>query len=207
MTRQRVYDPHPAASAYSPVAIGRRFLAAPPGVQIDPGSRIPLVLVRGGFGSGEHETTESCLDVLGDGLELDDVEVLDFGSGTGVLSIAALALGARSAVCVEIDAAAVENARHNCQLNGVAERVEHVTGSLEQLRPGRFDLTLANVYGDVLLRYAEGLCGRTRPGGTVVLSGVLWEDNYAVRRAYSARGCRLVDNRMLEEFSTLVFER
>lgn len=208
MTRApSAYAPHPAASAYRPVAVGERFLVVPPGVEVPPGDRIPLVLVRGGFGSGEHETTASCLDALAEWPSLRGADVLDFGSGTGVLAIAACKLGARSVACVEIDPAAVANARHNCGLNGMAGRVTHVTGSLERLGPGRFDLTLANVQADVLLRYTDGLCARTQPGGGLVLSGVLWEHGYDVRRAYERCGCEVVRNLMLEVWSTLVLRR
>ena len=135
------------------------------------------------------------------------VRLLDLGSGTGILAIAALKLGAAHAVCLDIDARAVETANDNCLLNGLAGRVTHVTGTLEAVTAGDFDLILANIYGDILLELACPLTRKLRTGGRLLLSGILWEYNYDVRLAYQNQGCRVVKNRLLEEFSSILLEK
>ena len=105
-----------------PLLIGTRLRIVAPGTPPAADGRVDVVLTRGAFGSGEHETTASCLEML-EGLEgIRGATVLDLGSGTGVLAIAALELGAGHAVCVDIDPASVATARRNCELNGGLER-------------------------------------------------------------------------------------
>jgi ribosomal protein L11 methyltransferase len=75
------------------------------------------------------------------------------------------------------------------------------------VKEDHFDLVLANLYGDLLLDLAEGLVARTRQGGTILLSGMLWEYNFVVRERFQRLGCELLENHMLEEFSTALFRR
>jgi len=187
--------------------VGRTFRLVAPDRPAAAGGRLDLVLARGAFGSGEHETTESCLEALEDLPEVREARLLDLGSGTGVLALAALRLGARHAVCVDVSPAAVEVTRRNLAANGVADRAEVRLGGLEAAGDAPFDLVLANVYADVLLDVAPGLVRRTRPGGLLLLSGILWEANYDVRRAYELLGCEVTDNRLLEEYSTVSLRR
>jgi ribosomal protein L11 methyltransferase len=168
---------------------------------------IELVIGRGAFGSGEHETTASCLEELARLPAVAGARVLDLGSGTGILAIAALKLGAAGATCVDLDSRAVASARRNCELNGVADRVRHVHGTLADVGHDTFDLVLANIYGDILLSEAEELVARLSSGGTMILSGILWEEAFDVERRYLALGCRLVRQRMLGEYCTMLFSR
>ena len=169
--------------------------------------RINLVMHRGAFGSGEHQTTSSCLEVMENMAELDAARILDLGSGTGILAIAALKLGAKDAVCVDIEAQAVETARVNCALNGLEGRVTHMTGTLDEVNESDFDVILANIYGDILIDIAESLSSKLRRGGMLLLSGILWEYNFDVRQAYERQGCQVMKNRMLDEFSTVLLKK
>ncbi len=192
---------------YSPFNIGNRFRIAPPEA-IESKDRIDLVIAKGAFGSGEHETTASCLEILETLPGIGNARLLDLGSGTGILTLAALKLGAKSGVCIDISPDAVRTCRINCEHNGVEDRVRHVTGSLATLDAGEtFDLLIANIYGDLLLDLAEGLVERARPGAYLLLSGMLWEYNFEVRKKYGDLGCTVVENRMLEEFSTVLLRR
>lgn len=168
---------------------------------------IDLVIAAGAFGSGEHETTASCLEVLANVLPLDGARVLDLGSGTGILAIAAVKRGAATAVCVDPDPAAVRTCRLNCELNGVDGRVRHVLGSLESIRSGAFDLVLANLYGDILLNCSRRLAGLAAPGAHLLLSGILYEDGFEVRRRFTALGCTPLRYRMLDTFTTILFRK
>jgi ribosomal protein L11 methyltransferase len=192
---------------YQPFNIGSKFRITPPGTPATNDDRIDLIMKRGAFGSGEHETTESCLELLGKFPVISGSRVLDLGSGTGLLAIAALQLGARHATCVDIEPKAVETAETNCRLNGLEDRVTHVTGILDAVRERDFDIILANIYGDILLDLAESLSTKLRPGGTLLLSGILWEYNFDVRQAYERGGCKVVRNLMLDEFSTILMHK
>lgn len=164
-------------------------------------------MARGAFGSGEHETTASCLELLTRMPELREGRVLDLGSGTGILAIAALKLGARFALCVDNDPAAVRTGELNCELNGVSGQVEHLCGTIDQVVADSFNLILANLYGDILLAVAELLVSKAGPGAALLLSGILQEDGFDVRRRYQQLGCSVVSNRMLEEFTTLLLRK
>lgn len=165
-----------------------------------------LLLRRGAFGSGEHETTASCLEVLAALAPLDGAAVLDLGCGTGVLALAALRFGAARAICVDIDPRAALLAATNSRVNDFSGRVWSLAGEVTALARIRFDLITANVPAEVLLGQAEALVQRTVPGGWLVLSGVLWEEAYDVRRRFLRLGCRCCRERWLEEYCTLLLQ-
>lgn len=188
------------------INIGQKLTILPPGDEV-PAGRIPLYMERGAFGSGEHETTRNCLEII-EQIEINsNSKVLDLGSGTGILGIATLLFGADRVWCVDIEQAAINSCKRNSCLNQVDTQIEHCCGTLECLKENDFDLGLANIYGDILLQVADDLATRIRPGGQLVLSGVLWEYNFDVRNRYQQRGYKLLENRMHSEFSTLLLQR
>lgn len=189
------------------IEIGKQFRIIHPEAAAPEDSRINLLIAKGAFGSGEHETTVSCLEILEELPDIHDKSLLDLGSGTGILAIAALKLGAPTAVCIDISPDAVRTCQENCERNGVNDRVRHVTGTLATLSTEKFDLILANIYGDLLLDLAEDLVKAVKPGGRLLLSGMLWEYNFDVRKVYQKLDCEVLRNRMLEEFSTLLLRR
>ena len=169
--------------------------------------RIPIILAHGAaFGSGEHETTASCLEEM-EGLPgVAGADVLDLGCGTGVLTIAAAKLGARRVVAVDPSPEAVEVTRTSVRLNGVESLVRIVNGEVGAVRGETFDLVLANIYADVLLAVARDLASLVRPGGTLIMSGVNYEDAFDVKLAYTKAGLRLAKSRALGNYGTFVFE-
>jgi ribosomal protein L11 methyltransferase len=108
---------------------------------------------------------------------------------------------------VDIDPKAIGTCERNCTLNGVSRRAELVCGEIEQLAADPFELALANMFGDVLLVVAEALVTRTRPGGTLLLSGILFEHDFEVRRRFASLGCTVLCHRMMEEFTTVLLRR
>lgn len=134
---------------------------APLVIQLDPGLA---------FGTGTHPTTQLCLRWLVKHAPLDDLTVLDYGCGSGILAIAAARLGAKTTTAVDIDPVAVEATRANARANAVQlERCCHV----DALSGERFDLVLANILAAPLRLLAPMLAGRTKPGGRLILSGIL----------------------------------
>jgi len=190
---------------------GNRFLIRreddPPDAR-DAADRIPIILAHGAaFGSGEHETTASCLEELERLPGVEGADVLDLGCGTGVLAIAAAKLGARRVVAVDPSPEAVEVTRASARLNGVERRVTTVAGEVGSVRGESFDLILANVYADILLAIARELAPLVRAPGTLIMSGVNYDDAFDVKLAYTKAGLRLVRSRALENYGTFIFER
>ncbi len=192
---------------YPPFNIGSKFRIVPPDHSFATDGRIDLVMRRGAFGSGEHETTASCLEILESLPEIKGAQILDLGSGTGILAIATLKLDAAHVVCVDIEPKAVETAQTNFQLNGLVDQVTHITGTLDAVQKYDFDLILANIYGDILLDLVDSLTFKLKPGGALLLSGILWEYNFDVRQAYEKRGCEVIRNSILDEFSTILLRK
>ncbi len=183
--------------------IGRRWAVISPG-ETPPRDRTPLVIQRGAFGSGEHETTLTCLEELEGMGNLMGKRVLDLGCGTGILAIAAALKGAHPVVAVDIDPRAVEVTRKNARLNNL--ELEIGLGSIEKA-PGPFHLIMANIQGDILMDLAPVMVTRLSPGGTLLLSGVAFHENYQVLVTFKHLGCRLLKNRFMEEYTTLVMEK
>jgi ribosomal protein L11 methyltransferase len=148
--------------------VGRGFHATSPKTSPDPCIRIQPST---GFGTGHHATTRLMLKAL-QNLPLDNRTVLDIGCGSGVLAIAAIKLGARSAVGVDIDPDALENARENVELNGEGERIRFEESDFREISAGA-DVVLANLTGALLERSAEQLAQLVVPGGSLVVSGFM----------------------------------
>lgn len=192
---------------YQPFEIGKQFLIVPPNISLLDSGRIQLIMERGAFGSGEHETTMSCLEILETLPPVKNLKILDLGSGTGILSIATLLLNSGHAWCVDIENVAVKSCQRNCQLNKIDNDITHICGTLDQLEEGNFSLVLANIYGDILLDVAAGLVNKAASGAFLLLSGILWEYNFEVRKKYQELGCTLIKNRLLDEFSTVLLQK
>lgn len=134
------------------------------------------------FGTGTHPTTALCLEWL-DGAELDGKTVLDYGCGSGVLAIAALKLGAVSAAAVDIDPQAVTATLDNAQRNGVADRLTVSTVANMDATPA--DIVLANILAEPLEALAPVLTALVKPGGSIVLSGLLTHQAPRVAAQYA----------------------
>lgn len=138
------------------------------------------------FGTGYHESTRLVLQMLPDCVE-PGARVLDAGTGTGILTIAALKLGAGSAIAFDIDPWAAENAQENFARNGVADRVTFRQGSMDVVPERDFDLILANIHRRVLLEMLPAFREKVRPEGYVLLSGLLREEREVMLEAAAAQ--------------------
>jgi len=186
--------------------IGKRFLVARVSDETAGDGRLPIILAHGrAFGSGEHETTRSCLEALEELPLRPCGRVLDLGSGTGILAVAAARLGAQHVIALDPSPEAIRTTLTTVRLNGVSGTVAPVQGEIGALRNTRFDLILANLYGDVLLPIVSEIAALLAPGGYVVASGIQYADAYDLKTGFARAGCPLLKERYLEEYSTLIF--
>ena len=192
---------------FSPFRVGH-FIILPEGDPVPPEGGIPLIMgKKGAFGSGEHETTASCLEELERLPGIAGMRCLDLGSGTGILAIAAARLGAGKVVAIDIAAAAAASCAANVRLNGMEDHVLPVCGELGCLRERDFDLIMANIYADIHLALAGEMVARTRPGGFLLLSGIPVQDNFDIQLRFRREGCELMDSRFMEEYVTFLFRK
>jgi len=137
-----------------------------------------------GFGTGHHATTRLCLAALQE-IDLTNAFVLDVGTGSGVLAIAANRLGASRALGIDSDPDAIQSARENLALNPDARHVELEVADLIAFELPRADVVTGNLTGALLVRSAASLLGAVRPGGTLILSGLLTHERDDVCRAFA----------------------
>lgn len=193
---------------FEAVQIGERLMVAPSWrlpekkegrvvIQIDPGMA---------FGTGTHETTRLCLEAIE--RHWRGRSLLDVGTGTGILAIAAALLepGSR-VVAIEIDPQAVEVARENLATNGVLGSVELLEGQPGLLAGEEFDVVVANLTAEVIIDLVEDLERRIATGGYLILSGILGELAQDVENALAGSGLKITERRVAGEWSALVAER
>ncbi len=124
------------------------------------------------FGTGHHETTRLCIEVIEKAVQRGDVKnMLDVGCGSGILSITALKLGVRDVTGFDMDPIAVEESRKNAEKNGVLDKINFFCGYIQSAR-GNYDLIVANVYVEPILIMKEEFMAKLSPGGTLIVSGI-----------------------------------
>jgi ribosomal protein L11 methyltransferase len=169
---------------FKPMRFGRRLWVCSTGQAPPAPDALCLTLDPGlAFGTGTHPTTGLCLEWL-DGQDLRGASVIDYGCGSGILAIAAIMLGARSAHAVDVDPQALTATRENARKNKV-EAAVHCCYP-EQLGAVAADILIANILAKPLVALAPGMAARVRPGGQLVLSGILAEQTGDVRRAFAS---------------------
>ena len=168
------------------------------------GDAVELVLDPGmAFGTGLHPTTQQCLEALST-LPLEGKSVLDVGTGSGILAIAAAKRGASPVVAVDTDTLAVDAARENAVANGVAIPVG--IGSAADV-PGRFEVVIANIVSPVLQRIAPHLAARLASGGTLLLAGISAPAEAATRQAFARARLEVLDRTERDDWVALALRR
>jgi ribosomal protein L11 methyltransferase len=177
------------------------------------------------FGTGLHPTTRLCLQALEENVWPGSA-VLDVGTGSGILSIAAAKLGAGSVLALDADAVAVRTARENVERNDVADRVSvrqatlpgtdlqrwipshwAANGSLDLLETGRYDLVLVNILARVIVGMAQAIAERISSKGSVIVAGLVESQERDVARAFEAQSLRVVGRSQEEDWICLVAQR
>lgn len=170
------------------------------------GEKVLLIDSNMAFGTGEHETTAMCVELLQKHMRAGDT-VIDVGCGSGILGISALLLGAGRAVMTDIDYVAVQSAKHNAEMNGVADRAEVSLANLLESTPATGRTVLANITAEVLLSLAGDIPRHLERGGRLILSGIIHSRLDAVVRAFEAQRLSLVERKARGEWNALVFGR
>lgn len=180
---------------YKPIEIGERLLVCPSWEKAEDTGRVTLSLDPGmAFGSGSHQTTGMCLEFI-EGLDVSGMSVADLGCGSGILSIAALLLGAKRAVAVDIDPIVEDVVRENAELNGIGGEYTVFTGNVladgeakERVAAEKYDLVLANIVASViipLVPFARQIVGEN---GLFVTSGIISDREQEVCEALGKNG-------------------
>lgn len=212
---------------YQPIPIGKRLIIVPAWLESPDVSRISIRIDPGmAFGTGTHPTTQLCLEMIEEQFcaerpqTTDDgpssvvrrpSSILDVGCGSGILSVAALKLGADFALGVDIDEASVKASRENANANGIpADQFAIGLGSVTEVLAGRFQvrnapLVLANILAPIIIRlFGLGLAELVSPGGALILSGVLAEQTEGVISSVEEYGLKLVEKRQIGDWVALL---
>ena len=190
---------------FQPMKFGDQLWIVPTGMEIPlDENNIEIRLDPGlAFGTGTHPTTALCLEWL-DGQNVTGKRVVDYGCGSGILGIAAALKGAERVVCVDNDPQALEATADNAARNGVADRIQCLAP--EAYSENSADFILANILAGPLVELAPMLLGSVKPGGTIVLSGILEEQAEMVINAYQV-DCHHVCRHELDGWVRLTIQR
>jgi ribosomal protein L11 methyltransferase len=189
-----------------PVSVGRlRILSATSDPPAPSGPALPPLVIQPstGFGTGHHASTRLCLAAL-QTIDLHSRLVLDVGTGSGILAIAAGVLGAAKAVGIDDDPDALRAARDNVSLNSAARQVSIEFGDLTRGTLPAADVVVANLTGTLLQQAADTLLGAVADGGFLIVSGMLREERDAVAAAF--RHLRLIREEAEDEWVALMFQ-
>lgn len=202
---------------YQPIPIGTRLMILPAWMDLSDQTRIGIKIDPGmAFGTGAHPSTQMCLDLLETVFDKRPAtpSVIDVGCGSGILSVAALKLGAQFALGVDIDEAAIVNSRENAENNGVdSEAFQLGVGSVEDVRGGKFSissapLVLANILAPILIRLFEaGMAELIEPGGYIILAGILEHQADDVIKTAQEHGLRLTGRRQINDWVALLCQK
>jgi len=218
---------------YKPIPIGKRLIIVPVWLDSPEPERIPIKIDPGmAFGTGTHPTTQLSLELIEktifdiresgignceSGIHSPNndsqITMIDVGCGSGILSIAALRLGAQTALGVDIDIESVRNSRENADKNNIGEEFIIGQGSVTEVLEGKFPfkrapLVVANILAPIIIRLlGDGLADLVELGGTVILSGILREQAESVIEAAQAKGLVLSEQKQMGDWVALLLAK
>ncbi|MBS4199723.1 50S ribosomal protein L11 methyltransferase [Bacillus sp. FJAT-49732] len=194
---------------YHPVKISETFTIVPTWedyqrvnsdeliIELDPGMA---------FGTGTHPTTVMCIQALEKTVQKGQ-NVIDVGTGSGVLSIASALLGAKHVLALDLDEVAIEAAKQNIEINHVSELIEVRQGNLLEGIESKTDIIVANILADVIIRFTDDAASIVKQGGYFITSGIIQPKKIEVKEAIMAAGFEIVETLMMEDWVAFIAKR
>jgi ribosomal protein L11 methyltransferase len=212
---------------YKPIRIGKRLVIVPAWLDPPEPGRVSIKIDPGmAFGTGTHPTTQLCLELIekafddrrpengkNDPRSAPQMTMIDVGCGSGILSIAALKLGAAVALGVDIDPESIRNSRENADINEIGHEFILGVGSAKEILDGKFAIrkapvVVANILAPVIIRlFDSGLADLMEPDGILILSGILQEQGQSVIDAVQGKGLRVQDKLQMGDWVALAVSR
>lgn len=191
---------------FRPIHLGA-IVVVPEWIDYAPAPHEHVVLLDSNmaFGTGEHETTSMCVELMQEYITPESV-CIDVGCGSGILGISAIKLGAAKAYLTDIDPIAVESSLHNSKLNGVAERTVVAHSNLLENTDVQGDVMMANITGEVLKMLAPSIPKNLKKDGVLILSGIIESRLEMVKAAYEEVGMQVIFERRKGEWFALVLK-
>ena len=178
---------------YKPLEIGEKLAIVPEWEAYDNDKRIVIKINPGmAFGTGTHESTYMCLELLERYVKKDD-EIFDIGCGSGILAIAALKLGAKRALAVDIDDKCIDASHENADLNSLEDKMDIKKGNLLDVVKGRADLIVSNIIAEIIVDEIKNLKNHMDKGGIFITSGIIKERRQMVIDALEESGFEIID--------------
>lgn len=192
---------------FRPIHLGK-IVVVPEWIEYTPQPDEKIILLDSNmaFGTGEHETTSLCVELMQDYLAPDSV-CIDVGCGSGILGISAIKLGARKAYLTDIDMVAVRSATHNSKLNGTDAQTVVAHSNLLENADVVADVMFANITGEILCMLAPSIPKNLKEEGVLILSGIIESRLEMVKEAYRAVGMRVIRQERKGEWFALVLKR
>ncbi len=152
------------------------------------------------FGTGHNETTQLVLELMCDFSDTQDKYVLDYGCGTGVLAIAAIKLGQKKAIAIDIDKDSIENAKEYFKINKVTDSIKLYKKDIFEVKNKNFDIIYANILRNVIERNLGEIYSKLKPGGKLFISGVLADEESQISDSLKKNNFRIIDKRFKSEW-------
>jgi len=194
---------------YKPVKITNRITISPSWeeYQAENNDEIVIELDPGmAFGTGTHPTTVLCIQALEKVVQPGD-EVIDVGCGSGVLSIAAVRLGAKKVLAFDLDEVAVKVTKENIKMNGLSTQVEVKQNNLLDHVQGQYDLVVANILAEVILRFVDQAYQTVKPGGYFLTSGIIGQKKDEVKESLVKHGFTIVETLLMEDWVAFIAKK
>jgi len=204
---------------YKPILIGERLVILPAWMDSAEPNRVAIKIDPGmAFGTGTHPTTQLCLELMEEWFNQSKIQnqsktVIDIGCGSGILSIAALKLGAKQVLGVDIDTESITNSRENATTNRVGDQLMLGVGSVQEILDGKFafkkaPLVVANILAPVIVRLLDArLADLMDDNGAIILSGILFEQEQSVIAAGQAKGLEMIERKQIGDWVALRMHR
>lgn len=194
---------------YKPVKISEKITIIPTWEDYQPVSTDEIIIELDpgmAFGTGTHPTTVMCIQALESVLKGDEV-VIDVGTGSGVLSIAAAKLGAKKVYAYDLDEIAVKSARLNTKLNKTQDTIEVAQNNLLDNNTGQVDIIVGNLLAEIILRFIDDAYQGLKPGGLFITSGIIKPKKANVVASLEAAGFNILETLIMEDWVAIIAEK